>query len=309
MKLRLLLLSLLSVSTALACINTTETHLEADTQGEALLKRVATPPKEAYQHRLQLPATTPSRRLEVEALNFIAAGNYQAALPLLQKAEATAPGSYSIAANLGTTYELTGNNTEALRWIKEAIRRNPKSHQGTEWVHVLILEAKVRNATQPAAAPLVSLLVLPEILTADTLIHAGQTTRPAKDVRFAIGYQLNERLVFVKPTDPYVADLLFTLAFLDAHLARVQPADHLTKRVVLVKPTNSPAADPGVNQAMLAANLAKIKSAQTLLTLAERYGYSDPIRIGSLRAVIDQELARLAPQPAVKQSSGYQASR
>jgi hypothetical protein len=48
-----------------------------------------------------------------------------------------------VAANLGTALELLGNKEEALHWIREGIRRNPQSHEGTEWLHAKILEAKI----------------------------------------------------------------------------------------------------------------------------------------------------------------------
>jgi hypothetical protein len=44
---------------------------------------------------------------------------------------------------------LTGKNEKALRWIREGLRRNPNSHSETEWLHVLILEAKIAAAKDP----------------------------------------------------------------------------------------------------------------------------------------------------------------
>ena len=37
------------------------------------------------------------------------------------------------------------NNEEAARWIAEGIRRNPESHEGTEWLHLKILRQKSRR--------------------------------------------------------------------------------------------------------------------------------------------------------------------
>ena len=70
-------------------------------------------------------------------------GRHQEAVTLLHQLEAERPGEYFVAGNLGTAYELTGKNEEALRWIREAIRRNPAAHEGTEWLHAKILEAKI----------------------------------------------------------------------------------------------------------------------------------------------------------------------
>ena len=75
------------------------------------------------------------------ALMYI--GRSKEAVELLRQLEKERLGEYFVAANLGTAYELSGNNEEALRWINEGIRRNPASHGGTEWLHAKILEAKI----------------------------------------------------------------------------------------------------------------------------------------------------------------------
>lgn len=199
---------------------------------------------------------TPAKKLEAEALELVFAGRFAEALPLLEKAEEIAPGDYSIAANLGTTYELTGDNASALRWIREAVKRNPASHHGTEWVHVLVLEAKLRAAARSLAAgngPAERLLPVPDRLKEETMIEAGGERRPAREVREAISYQLRERMVFVKPKDVPVADLLFSLAVLNA-------------------------------------NLVSVESAKDVLALAELYGFSDTESVGRLREAISHAL-------------------
>lgn len=158
-------------------------------------------------------------QLEADAISLVFAGRYEEAIRQLQKAEAVQPGNYSVAANLGTTFELNGQNQSALRWINEALRRSPDSHGRTEWVHVLILEAKVRAETASAAGsgfrPLIS---LPDEFTEDTLVPIRGATYPVTEIKRSIHFQLRERMKFVKPRDPYVADLLFTLSRIDARL-------------------------------------------------------------------------------------------
>ena len=100
-----------------------------------------------------------------------------------------------------------------MRWIREAIRRNPLSHEGTEWVHVAILEAKVRRERSPGA-PFTPLIPLPADFEAGTQVTILDAKRRVSEIKHAIQYQLRERMKFVKPHDPYVADLLFTLSFL-----------------------------------------------------------------------------------------------
>lgn len=253
MLLPLFALPLFLTATAWACLNTPGTDLDGHAAGshfahDAIRLRhlVEMESPESARPAFRKPPTTPAKHLEADALNLIYSGNYAAALPLLQKAEADAPGDYSIAANLGTNLELVGDNAEALHWITEAIRRNPASHRGTEWVHVLVLKAKLRDAAARATDTRPPVLEVPERVESGTPLLIDGVTRPADQVREAIFYQLYERLVFVKPKDPYVADLLFALARLNA-------------------------------------NLVNIESATGILQLAERYGYSDHIRIDALR--------------------------
>src|SRR5690606_13087090 len=67
---------------------------------------------------------------EREAVRKILSGQAREAISLLQKIEEDASGQYSTAANLGTAYELAGDNRNALKWINEGLRRNPESHHG-----------------------------------------------------------------------------------------------------------------------------------------------------------------------------------
>ncbi|MBC8010639.1 MAG: hypothetical protein H7067_11150 [Burkholderiales bacterium] len=260
MFLRFLALPVFMSATTWACLNTPGTDLDGHNAGsfyghEARRLRglVEMPSPMEARPRASEPSATPAKRLEAEALDLIYSGNYAAALPRLQKAEATAPGDYSIAANLGTNHELVGDNAEALHWITEAMRRNPDSHHGTEWVHVLVLKAKLRDAAAPATGTRPALLEVPARLVATTPLLIDGVTRPAEQVREAIFYQLNERVVFVKPKDPYVADLLFALARLNA-------------------------------------NLVNIESSSGVLDLAETYGYSDRAHIEGLRSDISRAL-------------------
>ena len=133
---------------------------------------------------------------------------------VLLEAERIAPGDYAVASNLGTAYELLGDVPKALEWIGKGMERNPQSHQGTEWVHVKILESKLLLERDPNALQNRSVLGL-------AFGSAAQPTLPGmpEDVKKeayriinAVGYQLTERLNFVKAPDPIVGDLLFDLA-------------------------------------------------------------------------------------------------
>ncbi len=133
-------------------------------------------------------------------------GRYAEAKDIFQEIEKTAPGRYATAANLGTVYELLGDNIQALHWIKKAVKIDPTSHDNSEWLHVKILEANIKGDSY---------------VTSDFLIETnfGNDVKPASSLdslallklQEALFYQLNERVSFIKPKDKIVALLLFEL--------------------------------------------------------------------------------------------------
>jgi tetratricopeptide (TPR) repeat protein len=163
------------------------------------------------------------------AVALIHVGRVGEAVPMLEEAERKNPGVYVTAANLGTAYELAGDNRKALEWIKEGVRRYGDSHYATEWLHVKILEAKLALENDP------QWLTKNSVLGADIRApeDASRPERPVTDylgrpksleeVESALVYQLHERMEFVRPPDPVVADLLFDLSNL---LARTRSAEH-----------------------------------------------------------------------------------
>lgn len=160
------------------------------------------------------------------AVALIYLGRSNEAIPLLQALEREKPGEYAIAANLGTAFELAGKNQDALKWINEGIRRNPDSHQGTEWLHVKILEAKLAAEKDPSYFSKHSVLNLEieRIKRETTILEVGDETIDSRAVAYAIYYQLGERLQFVRSSDPAVASLLFDLAALEAATETVESA-------------------------------------------------------------------------------------
>ena len=59
------------------------------------------------------------------------------------------PNEYVVIANLGTTYELMGNNEKALEYIKKGMKLNPRSHNGSEWIHVESVGSENRHREKP----------------------------------------------------------------------------------------------------------------------------------------------------------------
>ena len=146
------------------------------------------------------------------AVALVHLGERETALKYFQAIEKNQPGLYRTAANMGTTYELLGDNPNALRWIRKGLDRNAESHAGSEWIHLRILEAKIAGKTTSvlgldfgdAARP-----KNPPSLPKNAR-GGAQTLAQVED---ALIVQLHERLPFtsVPLNDPIVASLLFDL--------------------------------------------------------------------------------------------------
>ncbi len=149
------------------------------------------------------------------AVSLLHVGETREAIRILRDIEAQKPGLYATAVNLGTALELAGRNDEALHWIREGIRRNPSAHDGTEWLHARILEAKIgseRNAEWMANNSVLGVDFgrdpVPRQLVGWPTDNVGRKTTN-KALQDALYYQLNERLQFVVPPDAAVANLFF----------------------------------------------------------------------------------------------------
>ena len=142
------------------------------------------------------------------------------------------PGQYKTAANLGTALELSGYDAPALAWIRIGIQRNRNAHDGTEWLHARILEAKLAQARDPnylsthsiAGLAFSSATVPP--LPAMPRGNDGTQLAPW-DVDQALSYQLHERVQFVPPKDPVVANLLQDWATLNLAGGPIENAEVL----------------------------------------------------------------------------------
>lgn len=157
------------------------------------------------------------------ATALIFTGDYKAAIKVLKRQESRFPGRYQTATNLGTAYELAGDPKAALRWISEGVERNPESHRGTEWLHVLILEAKLHQAKE--ATWLERNFILQE------RVANPQPDAPANFLFIkAITVQLAERLQFVSAPDPVVSSLFYELGVLYQTIGRDDKAETAFKR-------------------------------------------------------------------------------
>lgn len=83
--------------------------------------------------------------LSNKALALMKLGKTRDARIILEPLVKRNPNEYSMAANLGTVYELSGELDSALKYISKGLKLNPNSHGGSEWIHVELLKAKIKR--------------------------------------------------------------------------------------------------------------------------------------------------------------------
>ena len=208
------LLLLLLHGVAFACLNEKE-----EAEPTPLLERRLSPrdlkaeapsiQKEADRYMKAYKSSGELKFYQGYGVQLILLGKYDEALKVFDYLRITEPTFkwYSVAANLGTLYELRGENALAYKELARAIRRKPNAHWGSEWIHLNILDIK----RQPGKA-INSLNLIG--------VDFGTGPAPANKVNEAkldslqrqLSYQLTERMAFIQPKDSIVAHLLFDLA-------------------------------------------------------------------------------------------------
>lgn len=133
------------------------------------------------------------------ALNLVRAEKVKEALVVFEKLVAKYPDEYALQANLGTTYELLGDNKAALKHIKKGLELFPDSHSGSEWIHVKILEAKIALESNP------------NYLRNHTVLSLTPKQENSEKTATELMIQLKERFPFCKGPDAIMADLFHDL--------------------------------------------------------------------------------------------------
>ncbi len=131
---------------------------------------------------------------------------YDDAINLYLEIEKEQPNRYSTASNIGTAYELTGQNEQALKWIKRSVEIDSQSHKNSEWIHLRILEAKIKGEQFYNTRFLLGTDFGSALNPISTKSGAD-----LKKMSTELYYQLNERISFVNPKEKIVAQLLFDL--------------------------------------------------------------------------------------------------
>lgn len=130
-----------------------------------------------------------------QALTYMRLGKYDKAINILKRLEQEKPDEYNVIANLGTAYELKGENKLALEYILKAVAINSASHHGSEWFHIKILEAKLLNRD-------------PGWWKAHKILNLQGLSKDAETIISDIIYQLKERLPFTKKPNVMMASIL-----------------------------------------------------------------------------------------------------
>jgi tetratricopeptide (TPR) repeat protein len=185
-----------------------------------LADAIAQNDKAAVERASATLAAAHSKTPTLETKNDLAAsrvflGQYDEAIELLREAETSAPGkSAKVAANLGAALERKGGADEdALYWVRESSKRDANEHEGSGWLHVRILEAKIALARDPKWLEKHTLLgydfgaeeepVAPGILPVDK----DGRLKGVDDLLADISLQIEERQKFASPPDAIIGDL------------------------------------------------------------------------------------------------------
>lgn len=141
------------------------------------------------------------------AVNFLKVGKVDSAIHILAPLARKHPDEYNITANLGTAYELNGQLDSALKYITKGFELNPKSHLGSEWVHIKILQAKIKNKRSPGW------LRRNNIISQNELISRINTSDyfPAGVVNSNLFYQIRTRAPFTPAPNQVIKNLLLSL--------------------------------------------------------------------------------------------------
>jgi tetratricopeptide (TPR) repeat protein len=134
-------------------------------------------------------------------------GDRKKAHEILQQLYAQHPAEYNIITNLGTAYELAGEDAKALELLRKAVAINPRAHHGSEWIHIAILEQKLGSKQYDQIINL-GIKDYPQWLNDKSYVF----TRPADSLKIQIAYQLHERIGFIDAPDSVIGQLVLDFA-------------------------------------------------------------------------------------------------
>lgn len=135
-------------------------------------------------------------------------GDKKEGLQILEELYKQHPGEYNIVANLGTAYELNGNNAKALELLKKALALNPGSHFNSEWIHVRILEEELSDSPDYSKIIHLGINNFQEWL----IDKKYKFPQEADSLKVQIAYQLHERISFIDKPNKVIGQLVLDFA-------------------------------------------------------------------------------------------------
>jgi tetratricopeptide (TPR) repeat protein len=145
------------------------------------------------------------------AVNLARIGKAREAQVILSRLLKAYPQEYNLMANLGTVYELNHNLDSAMFWLKKAHNLNPKAHKSSEWIHLKIIEIKIKFGRNLDWLQNNSSLGL-NINQLKTAPYSSPDYKKAQAITEQLKYQLQKRIPFTAPPDELTAGLLTDLA-------------------------------------------------------------------------------------------------
>jgi tetratricopeptide (TPR) repeat protein len=143
------------------------------------------------------------------AWELVKQGKAKQAVIILDSLLKTHPNEYNILANLGTAYEIVGNNKMAHELLTKAVATNKNSHYGSEWIHLNILKHKIDKE----AFPLEKIIDIgSEPFNTDWNSTVLKYNMSTDSILKSIAYQLHERIGFIAPKDKIIGRLIFDFA-------------------------------------------------------------------------------------------------
>lgn len=140
------------------------------------------------------------------ALYLMKLGHADSALMILKPLIEKHPNEYTLNSNIGTAYELTGDLDNALKYISKGYEINPDSHLKSEWIHIRILEAKIKERGHRGW------IRKNPIVPVQELIEKMGDLRKYRHRENPLAYQIKTRVPFTPAPNAVIANLLETLA-------------------------------------------------------------------------------------------------
>lgn len=132
--------------------------------------------------------------------------DYRTALSVAEKLNRKFPSEYNVVITYAATLELNGKLNEALIFINKAIEINPKSHEGSEWMHVKIIEDLMGLNKNPFS-------VVGIETGSDSIpvfVENGKVDKLT--LLYQLAFQISERKYFIPGNDPAFGKLIFDYA-------------------------------------------------------------------------------------------------